>query len=468
MNKSRKKILIIDIIALVIIAVALAVSMKWSFDIELKLGLLYYVDSNTVDEKDIVTPKNGGIRVSADGQITDYARSGADGDLYIHYVDVGQGDCTLIEFPDGKTMIIDGGENKKSTEAAIGAFIADNFPTDFKYFDYAILTHPDSDHCGSLDYVLQNYPARVSYRPNVEAVGTSSNPYTDPAKDDLKNAVTKNTAAYAACVKAMYAPAPDFTPTVYVTDPSDEAQTVTGGVEDSAYTFTFYSPLSESYTDWNDYSPIMILSYRGYNFALSGDAEKKNEAEFVAKVEAAKTDGVTDKYDLFTDDFTVNAIKCGHHGSRTSTSQAYIDAITTPVGAKNAYYIISCGEGNSYKHPHVETLDRLAEMGVPQDNILRTDLEGDITLSVRADESGEFKLFYGDKQTAPPEVPDPPAKVLVYLKIGGIKITWALVAWSSYAVLIILAAVHVACFGNGRGGSPDSGATSRGKQGRRR
>ena len=322
----------------------------------------------------------------------------------------------------------------------------------------------------------------MSYRPNVEAVGTSSNPYTDPAKDDLKNAVTKNTAAYASCVKDMYAPAPDFTPTVYVTDPSDEAQTVTGGVEDSAYTFTFYSPLSESYTDWNDYSPIMILSYRGYNFALSGDAEKKNEAEFVAKVEAAKTDGVTDKYDLFTDDFTVNAIKCGHHGSRTSTSQAYIDAITTPVGAKNAYYIISCGEGNSYKHPHVETLDRLAEMGVPQDNILRTDLVGDITLSVRADESGEFKLFYGDKQTAPPEVPDPPetpdnpdteqpdlpVKVLVYLKIGGIKITWALVAWSSYAALVILAAVHVACFGNGRGGSPDSGATSRGNQGRRR
>ena len=105
MNKSRKKILIIDIIALVIIAVALAVSMKWSFDIELKLGLLYYVDSNTVDEKDIVTPKNGGIRVSADGQITDYARSGADGDLYIHYVDVGQGDCTLIEFPDRKSVV---------------------------------------------------------------------------------------------------------------------------------------------------------------------------------------------------------------------------------------------------------------------------------------------------------------------------------------------------------------------------
>ncbi|MDE6401754.1 MAG: MBL fold metallo-hydrolase [Clostridiales bacterium] len=472
MQKLRKKILIIDLIVLVILAVALAVSMKWSYDIELKLGLLYYVDSDDADEKDIVTPRNLGVYVSSDGD----GSASVDG-LYIHYVDVGQGDCTLIEFPDGKTMIIDGGENKKSTEAAIDAFIADNFPSDFKYFDYAVLTHPDSDHCGSLDYVLQNYPARVSYRPNVEAVGTNSNPYVDPDKDRLQNAVTKNTAAYANCIKAMYAPAPDFTPTVHITDPADETQTITGGTEDNTYTFTFYSPLSQSYSDWNDYSPIMILSYRGYNFALSGDAEKKNEEEFVAKVESAKTDGVTDKYDIFTDDFTVNAIKCGHHGSRTSTSQAYIDAITTPDGAKNAYYIISCGEGNSYGHPHSETLDRLEAMNVPQENILRTDVVGDITLSVRADDAGEFKLFYGDKATVAPDVPDvpetpdpdpdtPAEQVLIYRTLGGIKLKWAVVAWSCYAVLVVLAVVHVACagmFGSDGGSSKhNGGATSRG------
>lgn len=467
MRKARRITVIIDVAVLIVLAVVLAVSMKWSFDIELKLGLLYYADASDVDEKDIVTPKNARALVSADGA-TDVEG------LYIHYVDVGQGDCTLIEFPDGKTMIIDGGENKKSVESAIGAYITANFPTDFKYFDYAILTHPDSDHCGSMDYVLQNYPARVSYRPNVEAVGTKSNPYVDQGKDMLKNAVTKDTAAYAACIKAMYAPTDEFTPTVYVTDPADETQTVTGGTDDNTYTFTFFSPLSQRYTDWNDYSPIMILSYRGYNFALSGDAEKKNEEEFVAKVESAKTDGVTDKYDLFTDDFTVSAIKCGHHGSRTSTSQAYIDAVTTPEGAQNAYYIISCGEGNSYGHPHQETLDKLAAMNVPQNRILRTDVVGDITLSVRADEAGEFKLFYGDNQTGKPNVPvQPPqsVKVLVYRTLGGIKLTWAIVAWSCYAVLVVLAVVHIACvgmFGGGSGSDRERGDGSSNGGNRRR
>lgn len=456
--------LIADLTALVVIAIALAVSMAWSRDIELKLGLLYYVSAADVDEKDIVViEQKNGVRVSADG---------GRAELNVHYVDVGQGDCTVIEFPDGKTMVIDGGENNKKTETAIQTFIDETFDESFAYFDYAILTHPDSDHCGSMDYVLNNYPARVVYRPNVEAVGTKSNPYTDPGKADLSaDAVTKDTAAYANSVKAMYAPTAehDFTPTVYVTDPADEDQTITGGTGDDAYSFTFFSPLSARYTDWNDYSPIMILSYRDFNFALSGDAEKKNEQEFVERVESAKTDGVTDKYDIFTDTFTVNAIKCGHHGSRTSTSQAYIDAITTPDGAAACYYIISCGDGNSYGHPHSETLDRLDAMGVPESNILRTDLVGDITLSVRIGENGEYNLFYGDKASAPTEPDDPTpelppciySEVLVYREFMGIKLKWGVVAWSGYAVLVILAAINVALTGRG---AKASGGKGRGRK----
>lgn len=452
MQRRKKLTLITDLAALAIIAIALAVSMAWSRDIELKLGLLYYVSAADVDEKDIVVleQKTDGVRVSA---------SGSDGGLSIHYLDVGQGDCTIVEFPDGKTMVIDGGENKKDVETAIQTFIDDTFDESFAYFDYAVLTHPDSDHCGSMDYILNNYPARVVYRPNVEAVGTASNPYTDPGKTDLSaGAATKNTAAYAYSVKAMYAPTAehDFTPIVYVTDPADENQTITGGDGDDAYSFTFFSPLSVKYTDWNDYSPIMILSYRGFDFAISGDAEKKNEQEFVDKVEAAKTDGVTDKYDIFTDTFTVNAIKCGHHGSRTSTSQAYIDAITTPDGAAECYYIISCGDGNSYGHPHDETLDRLKAMGVPDENILRTDRVGDITLSVRVDDNGEYSLFYGDKASKPIEPDDPPdlppciyPEVLVYREFMGIKLKWGVVAWSGYAALVIAAALHFVLTGNG-------------------
>ena len=417
---------IIQLVILVLAAIAAGLSCIWSYDIEIKTGLLHYE------------------RVAS--------AEGATGCLSVYYVDVGQGDCTVVSLPDGKTIIIDAGRDNKSTRTAIDNFISSTF-TDFTYFDYAILTHPDSDHCGSFDYLLENYPAQVIYRPNVKIAD-------DPGIADLSSdAILKSTAVYARAINAMYETTEYFTPTVFVTDPSDENQTISGGTGDDKYSLTFFSPLSTKYgkdddADWNEYSPIMILEYRGFKFAMSGDAEKVNEAEFVAKVAAAKTDGVTDKYDIFTDDFCVNAIKAGHHGSRTSTSQAYIDVMTTTEGAKSAYYIISCGEGNSYKHPHTETLDKLSAMGVPEENILRTDKTGTITLTVKIDESegqNKYALFYGDSKSdgtpsEPSDTPDNPqepektpekTQKLVYYKLGSMDITWPFVVWVAYAIFFI-------------------------------
>lgn len=322
------------------------------------------------------------------------------GSLSVHFVNVGQGDCCIIELPDGKTAIIDGAENKKVHEGQIQTFIDENLEG-LKYFDYAILTHPDSDHCGSLDYVLEKYPSRVCYRPNVEAVGTASNPYTDPGKADLTaDAVTKDTDTYARAIAAMYATTADFESKVYVTDPSVAEQTIVGGSGEDRYVLNFYSPLSRKYSDWNEYSPITVLEYRGFKFAISGDAEKNNEREFCEKVAAAPTDGNDDKYDVFDDDFCVNVFKAGHHGSRTSSSQGFLDVMTTVEGAKDAYYVFSCNPvGNRYGHPHQEVLDRLTAMGVPEGNMLRTDKLGDLSFTVKFD--GErYSLFYGDIKTA--------------------------------------------------------------------
>lgn len=437
MSNAKKKIVIIDILLLIVLAVVFGVSMVWSRDIDLKLGLLYYAEvEDTADKGEKPQGTTG------DGEI-DYS---AYPDMYVHFVDVGQGDCTIIELPDGKTMVIDGGENKKEVETAVQKFIDNTFTSDFQYFDYAILTHADSDHCGSLDYILNKYPARVVYRPNVEAVGTKSSPYTDPGKADLtSDALTKNTAVYANAVKAMYYVSDDMTSIVNITDPSVESQTIKGGSGEDAYSFTFYSPLSTKYTgegDWNNYSPIMILEYRGFKFAMSGDAEEKNLEEFVAKVQSAKTDGVTDKYDAFTDSYCVNVIKAGHHGSRNATTLDYLNTITTESGAAGAYCVISCGAGNSYKHPHSEALERYKSIGVRDENILRTDLVGDITFSVRVDESGVYNLYYGDKVTKAPVL------ALAYRKLGSIELKWSWVAWVVYAVLVIAAVVHIVLFGN--------------------
>ncbi len=466
----RKKVYIADIILLVIVAAVLAVTMAWSFDIELALGLCYYTDA---DGKITAPPKNGAV---ADGNT-----------LNVHFVDVGQGDCCIIEFPDGATAIIDGGDRGYQDE--ITEFIETNLDSDFKYFDYCILTHPDADHCGSLDDVLNAYPARVSYRPNVRAyyAGTSTKPqYIDPADNLTADAVQKDGETYARAVKAMYEPtaAHDFTPTVLVTDPTDENQTIKGGIGDDEYSLTFYSPLSTKYTgegDWNNYSPIMILEYRGYKFAMSGDAEERNLDEFADKVEAAKTDGVTDKYDAFTDDYCVNVVKAGHHGSVNATTTEYLEIMTSPSAVGNTYSVISCGEGNKYKHPHAAALEKIKAVGIKEQNILRTDISGDISFSVKTDGNGNYKLYYGDDVSPDlpslpidpddpnnpdtpdtPEKPDKPEIILVYKYLGSVKLTWPLVAWVAYAVFVVLVGVHllIVKFGS-------SGERTRGKGGRR-
>ncbi|MDE6029110.1 MAG: MBL fold metallo-hydrolase [Clostridiales bacterium] len=479
MNKSTKKIAIIDLIVLVVLAIVLGVSMVWSRDIELNLGLLYYTDADGVADEDIVT-LSAGVYASADGSA----------ELKVHFVDVGQGDCAIIELPDGKNMIIDAGRGTQKSNDAINyvqSYIKNTLGDGFKYFDYAILTHPDSDHCNILDSVLNKYPAYVCYRPNVEAKATG---YTDQGKNNLKSgAYTKDSASYVNAIKAMYKEIDGQPNVVYVTDPNDESQTIAGGTGDSAYTFTFYSPLSDNYgtkstPSWNDYSPIMILDYQGYKFAMSGDAEETNLGEFVARVNAAKTDGKTDKYDAFTDDYCVNVIKAGHHGSRNATTSDYLNVLTSPSGVSNVYSVISCGAGNTYKHPHSEALDRIKAVGIPDENVLRTDQVGDISFTVRVGEDGEYSMYCGDKQTQNPDKPVTPSnpddpnnsenpdndtpdnpdddkkpekpnpddheeqknQVLVYLELGGIKLTWPVVAWACYAVTVLVAAVHLAVY----------------------
>ena len=84
----------------------------------------------------------------------------------------------------------------------------------------------------------------------------------------------------------------------------------------------FYSPLSPSYNDNNNYSPIMIVNYGDKSITLTGDAETKNESEFVQA--ANKGEG---KFSIFTDSYSVDVIKLGHHGSRTSSSEDFLEVM---------------------------------------------------------------------------------------------------------------------------------------------
>ncbi len=401
-SESRRKGRIVRaIIALVLIS-GLLISLIWTDQINRKLGLVPIEDS-TKNEQPAPTPDTGTVTRLGD-------------DLNVHFVDVRQGDACIIEFPDDKKMLIDAGENNKTDKTALLNYIDEHIKdaegNTISYFDYVVLTHPDSDHCGGMFDVLKEYPAKTFYRPNVyyndkDKDGNPKIGFNDPETEikELGSKNIKETQTYGRALKAAYEGEVAGTATeVIVTDATDEETSVIAPdlEKDAAeyYSFTFYAPIgSKSYSDWNDYSPIMILEYHEKRFMLSGDAEKNAEADFVA--EALKGEG---KYAIFDDEFSVDVFKLGHHGSRTSSSEAFINVMTTPESCASVQAIISCGEDNEYGHPHEEVLERLKKLGFKDENILRTDTldegVGAIAMSVRGakadDGSVSYALYVGE------------------------------------------------------------------------
>ncbi|MGL5353840.1 MAG: ComEC/Rec2 family competence protein, partial [Clostridium sp.] len=109
--------------------------------------------------------------------------------------------------------------------------------------------------------------------------------------------------------------------------------------------------------EFNDYSPIMKLTFGDMDFIFTGDAEYHAEEDVVAK---------------YPNDLQAEVLKFGHHGSKTSSTRAFVESV------KPTYGIISCGLNNDYGHPHRETLDKITKYNIES---YRTDKQGQITLS---------------------------------------------------------------------------------------
>ena len=300
----------IRIAIVLVVGVLLGVSLLFENQINLALGL------EKIEKTEYEGTTAGDIR-----------KKSVAGDLNVHFVDVGQGDACIVELPDGKKMIIDGGE-KDAKDALLGYIdenITDKDGNKITYFDYAILTHTDSDHCGSLDDVLNKYPAKNFYRPNVKC---NYKDYVDPDASLLtSDCVSKGTAAYKDVIAAASKGKNKFGDEYKVYINSFELDPIVPDAkpgDDGYYSLSFYGPNSNSYKDWNNYSPIMILEYEGIKIALTGDCEKEGEAEFAEKAKAREG-----KFSVFDDNYSVDVIKAGHHGSRTSTGEAFVEAVTT-------------------------------------------------------------------------------------------------------------------------------------------
>ncbi len=293
------------------------------------------------------------------------------GDFRLHVIDVNQGDCLFLELPDGKKMLVDGG--KKSDVIANGII---NYLLDDKIgvkdadgtltLDYVLLTHADADHCGSLDDVIKRDDIIVKevYRPMIMSK------YAD---DPLKQFVADNNYEYSTISTGVYH---DFVKAV-----AEEKDCVThfnvgeNVLSGTGYEMYFYNPTPAMYVnistaqDKNNVSPIVIAEIYDKKICLTGDADKKQENNFINLVQS----GLYGKTADFAD---VDILKVGHHGGKESSNQPFLDVI------KPEYAIISVGDPNSYGHPTQDALTRLKNSGCG-DKIYRTDQKGNIVVTIK-------------------------------------------------------------------------------------
>lgn len=235
--------------------------------------------------------------------------------LYVHYIDVGQGDSELV-CCNGEYMLIDAGEPDASD--AVLEYL-DRHGID--KLDYLVCTHSHSDHCGGLDAVVESL--------EVETVFTSPYAGDSPSYEIFTDAV------YDAGLELTV---PELGESYRLGEAS----------------FSFIGPV-EDYDNTNDDSLVMRLEYGDTSFLFTGDMTAKAEKDLI-------NDGASLRCDV---------LKVGHHGSSGSSCYQFLYEAQPGIG------VISCEKGNSYGHPHEETLSRLDDADV---TVYRTDLEGSIVI----------------------------------------------------------------------------------------
>lgn len=219
--------------------------------------------------------------------------------MEVHFLDVGQGDCTLI-ICDGEAMLIDAGDNDKGTKVQL--YLKKHGVEKLKY---VIGTHPDSDHIGGLDVILYKYDCGTVIMPDKSA---DSNTYRDVI-DTLKY---KNYS---------------------ITYPVVGKEYLLGNAK-----FVILGPRT-IYGDDNNCSVALKLYHGDNTFLFTGDAEEEAENDYLYS----------------GNDIKSTVLKVGHHGSKSSTGSSFLKAVAP------AYAVISCGMNNEYGHPHASTLNSLRQ-----------------------------------------------------------------------------------------------------------
>lgn len=224
------------------------------------------------------------------------------GDMTATFIDVGQGDSTLVELPDGKVMLIDAGEASAS-QSVLNALDE----ADVDDIDYLVATHPHADHIGGMEAVLDAYEVGEVWMPDAPDTTETYEGFLDAV--DAEGCPVEQAVAGESIVddEAGY--------TVDVLAPSDDVDS----------------------EDMNDYSAIVKVTYGDTALLFTGDASAQEIVD--------------------ANPGHVDVLKAAHHGSETGTN-AEVMTETTPE-----FVVMSYAEGNSYGHPDQSALDAVSAAG---------------------------------------------------------------------------------------------------------
>jgi len=269
-----------------------------------------------------------------------FSKTSADGRLHVDFLDVGQGDAALVTFPDGRTMLIDGGGkvnyDAKADDAepverdvrGIGEAVVSEvlWAKGLSKIDMIVATHADTDHIQGLTDVVRNF-----------SIGTAifgRMPREDPDFAELSDVLGRRGIRSEVVSRGDRLRFGDVTVEVLYPLASSDPEAVSD----------------------NDHSIVLRMVYGSRSFLFTGDIERSAEAELTSL-------GGTLAADL---------VKVPHHGSRTSSTQALIEAI------RPKYAVISVGRRSPHGHPHLDVVERWTKSGA---NVLTTGERGMITVS---------------------------------------------------------------------------------------
>lgn len=272
----------------------------------------------------------------------------AEGELRVHFLDVGQGDCTVIEFPSGDVVLIDAGDGSFFNRIHTVRYLKALMPARLTM----ILTHADADHYGGFEALAEAFGADIFYLP----------------------AAGEDTPEYAALLDA-----------VERSGAETGVMTRYGVIADRSGAYlACISPRSLDEEEGNEASSVFYLRYEGVGVMLAGDISSAVERRLVR--ENALLEGIFDCGDFRVRPEETEILKVSHHGSAYSSCTEWL-SLLSPEAA-----VVSCGAGNSFSHPSPEALGRISAVGA---EIYRTDELGDVIVGIH---EGGYTLSYSGQR----------------------------------------------------------------------